>query len=108
MMNARVPKKTSADQNGEFCNKKSPSVFLSVEFVCWLPYKSQVQNPGDWNPKLYKEMLLNNMLDFQSSLRFSQLLLVKILSGHGALRMVVSLWMKLFLELQLDVQRTDA
>ena len=34
--------------NGEFCNKTSLSVFLSVEFVCWLPYKSQVQNPKEF------------------------------------------------------------
>ena len=64
-MQGLLPKKTSAGQNGSSAtnfNKPSPSVFLSVEFVCWHPYKSQVQHFEEF--KTLKKMLLNNMLDF--------------------------------------------
>ena len=47
MMNARaVAKKTSAGQNWSSAAKHLRLV--SVEFVCWLPYKSQVQNPEEF------------------------------------------------------------
>ena len=81
MMNARTAaKKDLGRSKWELCNKPSPSVFLSIEFVRWHPYKSQVQHFEEF--KTLKENFLNNMLDCQSSLRFcEQLLIVKILSA---------------------------
>ena len=98
-MQGLLPKKTSAGQNGSSAtnfNKPSPSVFLSVEFVCWHPYKSQVQHFEEF--KTLKKMLLNNMLDF---LKFTISAFVNNFWSWRSfqvtvpcLYMVVSPWMK--------------
>ena len=66
MMNARTAaKKDLGRSKWELCNKLQQTIsvcFLSVEFVCWHPYKSQVQHFEEF--KTLKKMLLNNMLDF--------------------------------------------